>query len=111
MLAHGLLWFCMVDEDRKYNLELLRGWRRNQLRILQEFALNKTVSQVRLSGVSGVRAGSHALGGKITPLVRANLIRKAGRDGEDNYVWALNEDEVDREDLVTYLDHFDLEEV
>ncbi len=98
----------MVDD--KYNLNLLRGWKRDQLKLLREFAVESILSQARLSGASGMRQGSHALGGKITPLVRANLIKKVGRDGEGQYMWKLDENTVNRKTLVSYLDDFDLDE-
>ena len=98
----------MVDD--KYNLNLLRGWKRDQLRLLQVFAFEKIITQSRLSGASGMRRGSHALGGKITPLVRASLIKKVGRDGEGQYMWKLDEDTVNRKTLISYLDDFDLDE-
>ncbi len=100
----------MVDDNDKYNLNLLRGWKRDQLKLLQEFAVESIVSQARLSGVSGMRQGSQALGGKITSLVRANLIKKVGRDGKGQYMWKLDEDTVNRKTLITYLEDFNLVE-
>lgn len=99
----------MVDKSEKYNLTLLRGWKRNQLKLLREFAIQGTLSQTRLSGASGMRQGSQALGGKITPLVRANFIVKIGRDGDGNYMWKFNENTAGSKTLVRYLDEFDLE--
>ena len=101
----------MVDKSEKYNLTLLRGWKRNQLKLLREFAVQGTLSQTRLSGVSGMRQGSQALGGTITPLVRANLIVKIGRDEDGNYMWKFNENAAGSKTLVSYLDEFDLEEI
>ena len=100
----------MADDSDKYNLNLLRGWKRDQLKLLREFAVNDIVSQTRISGASGMAQGSQALGGKITPLTRANLIKKVGRDGEGHYVWKLDEDTVNRKTLISYLDDFELEE-
>jgi hypothetical protein len=99
----------MADDD-KYNLNLLRGWKRDQLRLLKKFAEESILSQAMLSGASGMARGSRALGGKITPLVRANLIKKVGRDKDGNYVWTLDENTVDRKTLVSYLDEFNLDE-
>ena len=107
---YSLLWSCMVDVGNKYNLNLLRGWKRDQLRLLREFAKENVLFQTRLSGASGMTQGSQALGGKITPLVRANLIKKVGRDSEGNFVWTLDEGTVDRKTLISYLDEFSLEE-
>ena len=101
----------MDNGSDKYDLSLLRGWKRDQLKLLKEFAENNIVSQTRLSGASGMASGSHALGGKITPLVRAKLIKRVGKDGEGQYVWKLNEDAVERKTLNSYLDDFELEEV
>lgn len=101
----------MDNDSDKYNLNLLRGWKRDQLKLLREFAVNSIVSQTRLSGASGMASGSHALGGKITPLVRAKLIKRVGRDGEGQYLWKLNEDAVERKTLISYLDDFELEEM
>ena len=109
-LFYALLWPNMADDGNQYELNLLRGWKRDQLRLLQEFAKESILSQARLSGVSGMTQGSQALGGKITPLVRANLIKKVGRDGNGNFVWTLDENTVDRKTLTSYLDDFNLEE-
>jgi hypothetical protein len=100
----------MANDSNKYNLDLLRGWKRNQLKLLREFAKENILFQTRLSGASGMTQGSQALGGKITPLVRANLIKKVGRDGEGNFVWTLDENTVDRKTLISYLDEFNLDE-
>ncbi len=81
------------------DLNLLRGWQRSQLKLLKEFTFNDLVSQTRLSGVSGLQQGSHALGGKITALTRADLIVKAGRDDNGQWLWQLNEDKVERNKL------------
>lgn len=99
----------MADDGNKYNLDLLRGWKREQLKLLREFAFQDIISQTRISGASGMRPGSQALGGKITALTRANLIEKAGRDDSGSYVWKLNEDNVDRKKLLDFLDRFKLD--
>ncbi|MFZ6035400.1 MAG: hypothetical protein ACOYUB_04645 [Patescibacteria group bacterium] len=88
----------------KYDINKLRGWQRSQLKILKEFVLRDIVPQTILSGASGYRTGSHAIGGSITPLTRANLIQKAGRDDKGDMTWQLNEDKVDRKTLGDLLD-------
>jgi len=103
----------MVDDkdtktDEKYNLNLLRGWQRSQLELLGHFATKRLLSQTYLSGASGMRPGSHALGGKLTALTRANLIQKAGRDDNGQWMWQLNDDEVDRDKLEQFLKNIDI---
>lgn len=98
----------MVDYGDKYDLNLLRGWKRDQLKLLQEFAVNDIVSQTRISGASGMAQGSQALGGKITSLTRANLIKKVGKDEDGKYMWKLNELTVNKKTLIEFLDQFDL---
>lgn len=96
--------YTMVnDDDKQYDLNLLRGWQRDQLKLLKEFSANRLVSQTRLSGASGMRQGSHELGGKLTALTRADLIVKAGRDENGQWMWQLNEDKVDRDRLQDFL--------
>ena len=56
-----------------------------------------------LSGASGYRAGSHQLGGSITPLTRAGLIQKAGKD-ENGQLWQLNEEKADKQTLEELLE-------
>lgn len=93
----------------KYNLNLLRGWQRSQLKLLHEFAIKDLVNQTRISGASGLPPGTHfqQLGGKITALSRAKLIEKVGRDDNGQMVWKLNEDEVDRQHLLDFLKRID----
>lgn len=91
------------DDDKQYDLNLLRGWQRDQLKLLKEFSANRLVNQTRLSGASGMRQGSHELGGKLTALTRADLIVKAGRDENGQWMWQLNEDKVDRDRLLDFL--------
>lgn len=89
--------------EEKYNINLLRGWQRSQLKLLKEFTINPFVSQTMLSGASGYPAGSHQLGGSITPLVRENLIIKAGKD-ETGQLWQLNEEKVEKTELQKLLE-------
>ena len=88
-----------LNNSTPLDLNVLRGWQRSQLKLLKEFTANRLVSQTRLSGASGLPQGSHAMGGKITALTRANFIVKAGRDENKNWLWQLNEDRVKRNDL------------
>ena len=90
-------------EKQKYDLNKLRGWQRDQLKLLKEFATKPLVSQTILSGASGLRAGSHALGGKMTALTRNNLITKAGKDKKESWYWQLNDDEIDPKELKKFL--------
>lgn len=87
-----------------YNLNLLRGWQRSQLQLLKEFAANPLVSQTMISGASGMRQGSHALGGKLTALTRSELIVKAGRDDNGQWLWQLNEEKVERQKLLDFIE-------
>ncbi|OGK11399.1 hypothetical protein A2954_06590 [Candidatus Roizmanbacteria bacterium RIFCSPLOWO2_01_FULL_37_12] len=88
----------------KYNLDLLRGWRRDQLRLLKEFTLRPLISQTLISTASGATIGSHELGGKLTALTRAELIIKAGKDDNGSWIWQLNEEKVEKETLKEFLD-------
>ncbi len=90
------------DSSPLFDLDILRGWQKSQLKLLKEFASNQFVSQTRLSGASGLRQGSHELGGKITTLTRNNLILKAGKD-ENGQVWQLNEEKVNRKHLLDFV--------
>lgn len=92
-----------MDTETPFNLNLLRGWQRNELRLLKEFADHPTINQTMISGASGLPAGSHALGGRITPLTRAGLISKIGRDEGGQFLWQLNEKKVDRQELLDML--------
>jgi hypothetical protein len=91
------------SSTEKYNLDLLRGWQRSQIKLLKEFAANNFVSQTRISGASGMVQGSHALGGKLTALTRSKLIEKVGKD-ENGQVWKLNDEQVDRQRLLDFID-------
>lgn len=93
----------MLSAEEKYNLNLLRGWQRSQLTLLKEFTLYPLVSQSRMANVSGSPTRSHELGGKITPLTRANLIQKAGKD-ETGQLWKLNEERVEKTELQKLLE-------
>lgn len=92
-----------MDKTEPYNLNLLRGWQRSQLKLLKEFATNVILDQTMLSGASGMPAGSHALGGKLTALTRSGLIMQAGKDDNDQSVWQLNEKRVDKTTLLDLL--------
>lgn len=109
---HSLCYYygtSMGDDGGNYNLSLLRGWKREQLKLLLTFTRESIVSQARLSGVSGMHPGTCELGGKITPLVRANLIEKVGRDKKGQFLWTLNERAVNRKALEEFLKPFKLD--
>ncbi len=90
-------------EDEKFNLSLLRGWQRSQLKLLKEFTISPFISQTKLSNVSGSPVGSHELGGKITALTRADLIVRAGKD-ESGQLWQLNEEKIEKTELQKLLE-------
>ncbi|MGB4966238.1 MAG: hypothetical protein WBO77_03980 [Microgenomates group bacterium] len=90
--------------DDKYDISLLRGWQRSQLKLLKEFTLKPRVSQALMSNASGSTIGSHELGGKITPLTRANLIQKAGKDDNGQQEWQLNNEKVNKTELQKLLE-------
>jgi hypothetical protein len=95
--------------DDKYNLNLLRGWQRSQLKLLGQFTKTVVVPQTMLSTASGSTVGSHELGGKITALTRAGLIQKAGKDDNGQWLWQLNEDKTDKETLKDFLKSLDID--
>jgi hypothetical protein len=97
------------EKNDKYDLNLLRGWQRSQLKLLKRFTKIENVSQYVMSNVSGSAVHSHELGGKITPLTRAGLIEKAGRDDDGTQLWKLNEDKVDKSSLEKFLDKLNIE--
>lgn len=94
----------MVNQGQKkeFDINQLRGWRRSQLKLLKEFVIKPLVSQTILSGASGLKAGSNALGGKMTTLVKKDLIIKAGRDDDGSWLWQLNDEKIDK----ILLEHF-----
>lgn len=92
----------------KSDFNFLRGWQRNQLKLLREFAVNRIISQTMISGASGMRQGTHALGGKLTALTRSNLIQKAGRDDNGQWTWQLNDEEIDRKRFLEWLKRLDI---
>lgn len=94
--------------SKTFDLNLLRGWQRSQLELLANFASVNVVSQTFLSGASGLQQGSHALGGKITALTRSNLIIKAGKDNNGQWMWQLNEEVVSRDELQNFLANIDI---
>ena len=92
------------EYKNNFNISLLRGWQRSQLELLGVFAVHDLVSQAHMSNASGATAGSAELGGKITALTRAGLIQKAGKDDNGQWMWQLNEQKVEKNDLKNFLD-------
>lgn len=92
------------SEEEKFNLTLLRGWQRSQLKLLKEFTIRPLISQALMSTASGATIGSHELGGKITALTRANLIVKAGKDDNNQWLWQLNEEKIEKTELQRFLE-------
>ena len=88
----------------EFNLDLLRGWQRSQLRLLGEFTLHDQVPQSFIGNASGTTTKPHELGGKITALTRAGLIQKAGKDENGQWMWQLNEKKVEKNVLKDFLD-------
>jgi hypothetical protein len=88
----------------EFNLDLLRGWQRSQLKLLGEFTIHDLVPQSLMGNASGTNVGSAELGGKITALTRAGLIQKAGKDENGQWLWQLNEQKVEKTDLKKFLD-------
>lgn len=101
----------MDDQGAKsdFNLNLLRGWQRSQLKLLGKFTVNNTVPQTMLANASGSTVGSHELGGKITALTREGLIQKAGKDENGQWLWQLNEEKTDKETLKDFLESLDID--
>jgi len=95
--------------DSLYDLNLLRGWQRSQLKLLKQFTKMEYVSQSFMANVSGSAIHSHELGGKITPLTRAGLIEKIGRDDDGTQLWKLNEDRVEKSTLEKFLEKLNIE--
>lgn len=93
----------MDSQGTEFELNLLRGWQRSQLKLLKEFTLGDLIPQTKLSTASGSTVGSHELGGKLTALTRADLIRKAGKDENGHWVWQLNEPFINKEKLKDFL--------
>lgn len=94
----------MDQQDKDFSLNLLRGWQRSQLKLLKEFTITPLVSQSKMANASGSPVRSHELGGKITALTRANLIQKAGRDDDGQWLWQLNEEKVEKTELQKFLE-------
>lgn len=90
--------------EEKFNLSLLRGWQRSQLKLLKEFTIRPLISQALMSTASGATVGSHELGGKITALTRADLIMKAGKDNNNQWLWQLNGKKVEKTELQKFLE-------
>lgn len=80
------------------------------MQLLKELTKRPLVSQIMISGASGLRPGSYEIGGKITALSRAKLIQKAGRDENGQMLWQLNEERVDRKNLMDFLDTLNIGE-
>jgi hypothetical protein len=99
------------ERKGEYNLNLLRGWQRSQLKLLGEFTVNSLVPQSMLANASGSPVGSHELGGKITALTREGLIQKAGRDENGQWLWQLNEEKTDKETLKGFLESLGIDVV
>lgn len=97
------------DSNKSYDLSLLRGWQRSQLKLLNQFTKTVLVPQTRLSNASGSPVGSHELGGKLTALTRAKLIQKAGKDENGQWLWQLNEETTKRETLQDFLKSIGIE--
>ena len=92
-----------------YNLDLLRGWKRSQLKLLSLFTKMDYVSQPYLARMSGSMVGSPEFGGKMTALTRADLIQKAGVDDDGYQCWQLNEDRVNKQTLKDLLESISIE--
>lgn len=86
-----------------YDLNALRGWQKSNLGLLKVFSENIVVSPSMISGASGSPIGSQQYGGKLTPLVRNELIVKAYKDDGGSFAWQLNEDKVNRSELKEFL--------
>jgi hypothetical protein len=97
-----------MDKDKPFIVNTLRGWQRTQLKLLKEFVAHDFLNQTKISGASGCPAGSNALGGKITPLTRAGLIEKAGKDDDGQFVWKFNDKRADRKTIQDLLDEMDI---
>jgi len=92
-----------------YNLDLLRGWKRSQLKLLKLFTKMPYVSQPYLAMASGSMVGSPEFGGKMTALTRADLIQKVGVDDDGYQCWQLNKDRVDKKTLGDLLESMSIE--
>lgn len=110
-MFYGVVWSGMVNKQYvdPYDLNLLRGWKRSQLKLLKLFTKMDDVSQPYMAMASGSMIGSPELGGKMTALTRANLIRKAGIDDDGYQCWQLNEDKVDKNYLEEMLESLHIE--
>ena len=87
-----------------FDLNLLRGWKREQLKILKKLATSTVVSQTMMANASGTAIRTPELGGKLTALTRANLMLKAGKSEEGQYLWQLNEEKIDKKKLRDFLE-------
>jgi hypothetical protein len=110
-LTYGVLWSRMADQKYvdPYNLDLLRGWKRSQLKLLKLFTKMDYVSQPYMAMASGSMLGSPELGGKMTALTRADLIQKVGVDDDGYQCWQLNEDRVNKQTLRDLLDSMSID--
>lgn len=88
-------------DELPYDLNLLRGWQKTQLKILKNFAA--TPNGIAAANASTSNLVGRNLGGEITPLTRSRLISKVGRDDKGNQLWKLNEKRVDKDKLKAIL--------
>lgn len=92
----------------EFDINLLRGWQREQLKLLKKLVDHRTVNGVAMANASGTHVKSSEFGGKMTALSRAELMVKAGKDENGTHVWQLNEDKVDRKKLKDFLEKLDI---
>lgn len=93
-----------MDDSKLINLNSLRGWQKSQLELLKVFTENKVVSPTLILGASGSPIGFQQFGGKLTPLIRHDLIKKAYKE-DGKFTWQLNEERVNRSSLSEFLDN------
>ena len=91
-----------------FDLNLLRGWKREQLKILKKLATSTVVSQAMMANASGTAVRTPELGGKLTALTRADLMLKAGKDKDGQFLWQLNEEKVEKKTLKDFLEKLDI---
>lgn len=87
-----------------FNLNSLRGWQREQLKLLKKLVDYRIVNGAAMANASGTAVKSSEFGGKITALTRAGLMVKAGREKDGNNVYQLNENKVERKTLKDFLE-------
>ena len=91
-----------------YDLNLLRGWQRDQLKLLRKLCDHKMVNGAQMANASGTAIRSSEFGGKMTALTRAKLMVKAGREKDGNNLYQLNEKKVERNKLSDFLKEMDI---